>query len=537
MSKYLVDYELSIKVKNRILLGTIIGDRGMNKEYIEKITKTKLKIVDDKIFITGDRNSVLKADAVIFETITAHNFTAELMNECTGKIVGLKGTNLQRIERITNARIEMTRMNTHSSQMEITGNHKSFKHALIQVIDTIHSHVQDQFKTENSTRCYRSKGIDEGSSKVDYIVDQLPPSPQTVFLQFKTELNEGEELYVPREMDTSKIPPDYVGRNSAVLAPYKGYLYRAKILSVHGADRKDDILLNVKFVDFGNILTVSYFQCKTLLSVFLYPPYATACQVMNIKQVVWTKPALKKFRTHMNDHTGTVLVKTQRTFNSDELVFVKLLVEEVGDIGDLLIDNDLADEIDGPFIPRWKPSPNQNRLGFMEMLFEADGLGGSVGICVSSYARPREDLQDFTHTSNFAYNSILDSIKTAYACASKFLNDQNCDYLVNNKLHFSANTRRRFSGKSFGASLTITILSECLKKTIPQDIALTGAIAGHGDIMAVGSLQEKLLAAHNHGKKVFYVPSDNYIEAIEMKTDIFVKPVSNIFSLVNEIWE
>ena len=239
----------------------------------------------------------------------------------------------------------------------------------------------------------------------------------------------------------------------------------------------------------------------------------------------------------MKDHTGTVLVKTQRTFDSDELVFVKLLVEEVGDIGDLLIDNDLADEIDGPFIPRWRPSPNQNRLGFMEMLFEADGLGGSVGICVSSYARPREDLQDFTHTSNFAYNSILDSIKTAYACASKFLNDQNCDYLVNNKLHFSANTRRRFSGKSFGASLTITILSECLKKTIPQDIALTGAITGHGDIMAVGSLQEKLLAAHNHGKKVFYVPSDNYIEAIEMKTDIFVKPVSNIFSLVNEIWE
>ena len=220
MSKYLVDYELSIKVKNRILLGTIIGDRGMNKEYIEKITKTKLKIVDDKIFITGDRNSVLKAEAVIFETITAHNFTAELMNECTGKIVGLKGTNLQRIERITNARIEMTRMNTYSSQMEIIGNKKSFKHALIQVIDTIHSHVQDQFKTKNSTRCCRNKGIDIGSSKVNYIIDQLPPSPQTVFLQFKTELNEGEELYVPREVDTCRIPPDYLGRNSAVLVPY-----------------------------------------------------------------------------------------------------------------------------------------------------------------------------------------------------------------------------------------------------------------------------------------------------------------------------
>ena len=53
------------------------------------------KIVDDKIFISGAHKGVLKAESVIFETTTVHNFTAELMHDCTGKICVVGFSNLK----------------------------------------------------------------------------------------------------------------------------------------------------------------------------------------------------------------------------------------------------------------------------------------------------------------------------------------------------------------------------------------------------------------------------------------------------------
>ena len=541
MSKFIVEYELSVKITSRIIIGTIIGERGRNLKNIEKTTNTKLVIEDDRIHISGTRNSVLKAENVIQDTATAHNFIAEVMNDCSGRILGVDGSNLARIQRETQAKIQVTRVDTLFSpqvrySIEIIGNRVTFKQGLIQIMDNIEAHIQMQYATENPTKCYRNKTIEKGNNNnVIYVKGQLPPSPQTVFLDFKTELNEGERFFVPTEEDNQRTPPDYVGKNSAVLAPYLGFMYRAKVLGVFRADRKDDIYLQVKFVDFGNILTVSYFNCKTIPSVCLYPPSATACQVNNIKQEEdWNKKALKKFKHILNDSTGHITVKTPKSFNSDELVFVKISVEEVGDIGDILIENLLAEEINGPFIPTCQPIQSQYRVGYMEMLFEVEGLGGILGVTVSSYSRQSED---FTHTSHFAHTSVLDTLKTAYAVASKILNDRKCAFLNDKTLHFSVNHKRKFSGPSFGAGLTLTILSECLKKPIPQNVALTGAINGHGDIVAVGSLQQKLLAAHTNGKTVLFVPYENLDEALDMKTDIVVKPVNDIFSLMHEIWD
>ena len=207
MSKFIVEYELSVKITSRIIIGTIIGERGRNLKNIEKTTNTKLVIEDDRIHISGTRNSVLKAENVIQDTATAHNFIAEVMNDCSGRILGVDGSNLARIQRETQAKIQVTRVDTLFSpqvrySIEIIGNRVTFKQGLIQIMDNIEAHIQMQYATENPTKCYRNKTIEKGNNNnVSYVKGQLPPSPQTVFLDFKTELNEGERFFVPREAD------------------------------------------------------------------------------------------------------------------------------------------------------------------------------------------------------------------------------------------------------------------------------------------------------------------------------------------------
>ena len=91
-------------------------------------------------------------------------------------------------------------------------------------------------------------------------------------------------------------------------------------------------------------------------------------------------------------------------------------------------------------------------------------------------------------------------------------------------------------GDSVGAAIALCIVSRGLKLRIPAEIAITGKINRNGEVIAVSKLREKLLAAHSHKKKVFYIPMDNLNEASLIRTDIVVKPIKDIFQVIREIW-
>lgn len=145
------------------------------------------------------------------------------MNDCGGSILGVHGSNLAYIQKETRAKIQVTQLDNHFSpeiiySIVIIGNRTTFKQGLIQIMDNIENQIKLQYKTGNPTKCYRNKTIEKGYDNVSYVKGQLPPNPQTVFL------------------DNHRTPPDYVVKNSAVLAPYQGYLFQAKVLSVFRAD-------------------------------------------------------------------------------------------------------------------------------------------------------------------------------------------------------------------------------------------------------------------------------------------------------------
>lgn len=64
-------------------------------------------------------------------------------------------------------------------------------------------------------------------------------------------------------------------------------------------------------------------------------------------------------------------------------------------------------------------------------------------------------------------------------------------------------------GPSAGVAITTALLSLLLKKVLPSNISMTGEISLLGNILKVGGIKEKAIAAYNNGINIIYLPNDN----------------------------
>jgi ATP-dependent Lon protease len=87
-------------------------------------------------------------------------------------------------------------------------------------------------------------------------------------------------------------------------------------------------------------------------------------------------------------------------------------------------------------------------------------------------------------------------------------------------------------GPSAGITMTLAMLSAILQKTPDGDIAMTGEIDLHGNVLAIGGLNEKLLAAQRHGITRVIIPRDNEKDLKEVPKRILkgltILPVASI---------
>ncbi|MCE1164319.1 MAG: endopeptidase La [Bacteroidetes bacterium] len=87
-------------------------------------------------------------------------------------------------------------------------------------------------------------------------------------------------------------------------------------------------------------------------------------------------------------------------------------------------------------------------------------------------------------------------------------------------------------GPSAGITMIMGMLSAITKTPVKADIAMTGEITLRGNVLAIGGLNEKLLAAVRSGIKRVIIPGDNEKNLIEIPKDITSKleiiPVSKV---------
>ena len=91
-------------------------------------------------------------------------------------------------------------------------------------------------------------------------------------------------------------------------------------------------------------------------------------------------------------------------------------------------------------------------------------------------------------------------------------------------------------GPSAGIAMCTALVSVQTNIPVRADVAMTGEITLRGEVLRIGGLKEKLLAAHRGGIKTVIIPADNERDLKEIpdniKEDIAIKPVKWIDEVV-----
>jgi ATP-dependent Lon protease len=95
-------------------------------------------------------------------------------------------------------------------------------------------------------------------------------------------------------------------------------------------------------------------------------------------------------------------------------------------------------------------------------------------------------------------------------------------------------------GPSAGGAVTTALISALKNVPVPKDVGMTGEITLRGNILEIGGLKEKSIAAHRAGLKTIFIPKENQKSLVdipkEVKKDIKFIPVSHYSEIYQHLF-
>jgi ATP-dependent Lon protease len=93
-------------------------------------------------------------------------------------------------------------------------------------------------------------------------------------------------------------------------------------------------------------------------------------------------------------------------------------------------------------------------------------------------------------------------------------------------------------GPSAGVTMTTALVSLLTQKPIRSDVGMTGEITLRGQVLPVGGIKEKMLAAHRAGLKIIFLPKENKGDLddlpAEVRESIQFIPVDNVNQILKK---
>jgi ATP-dependent Lon protease len=118
---------------------------------------------------------------------------------------------------------------------------------------------------------------------------------------------------------------------------------------------------------------------------------------------------------------------------------------------------------------------------------------------------------------------MKESVQTAlaYIRANRKICGIESDILAEADLHvhFPAGAVKK-DGPSAGVAVFLAMVGQFSKRKLNSDLAMTGEISLRGDILPVGGIKEKLLAAHRYGIKRVLIPQENAKDLEELSKEV-----------------
>ncbi|HEU4758810.1 MAG TPA: endopeptidase La, partial [Dehalococcoidia bacterium] len=90
-------------------------------------------------------------------------------------------------------------------------------------------------------------------------------------------------------------------------------------------------------------------------------------------------------------------------------------------------------------------------------------------------------------------------------------------------------------GPSAGVTIATALVSAITRRPVRKDVAMTGEITLRGKVLPVGSIRDKVLAAHRAGIKGVILPRDNENDLLEVREEIRRELQFNLVDHVDEV--
>lgn len=159
-----------------------------------------------------------------------------------------------------------------------------------------------------------------------------------------------------------------------------------------------------------------------------------------------------------------------------------------------------------------------------ERIGEVAGLawtpfGGEVLVIEATAMKGQKDLLLTGHLGDVMKESVRAALSFVRSLAEKL--DIDPEYFDKHELHVhvpSGATPK--DGPSAGIAMATALASLATNRRIVNKLAMTGEITLRGQVLPIGGVKEKMLAAYRHGIKTVILPADNEKDLVEVPDEI-----------------
>ena len=176
---------------------------------------------------------------------------------------------------------------------------------------------------------------------------------------------------------------------------------------------------------------------------------------------------------------------------------------------------------------RYGKAEDSDRIGQVTGLAWTE-VGGELLTIEAAIVPGKGKLQHTGHLGEVMQESIQAAM-TVVRSRSQMLGLEQDFYQKNDiHLHMPEGATPK-DGPSAGVGMCTALVSALTKIAVKSDVAMTGEITLRGEVLPIGGLKEKLLAAHRGGIKTVLIPDENVKDLAEIpdniKGNLIIKPM------------